>query len=391
MSVMQRKLFANKEARTKLRDMGGIMSSFPELSGEVQRFQDGGGVESPPVTGSGMTPANVAPITYEQWQRMSPSARRAVGLPTSEIGAQLYFNRFGVGLGLNDPSTGERFDAVTPEMLDRQRRIEFAAQGEFAGLGDAEAGPPESRVEPPRPSVAAPEQGGDGGEDAEADAEAEAGVTTGVPLYEQGYQRIADLMPPAPDEGDEATDTDILRRRAEERIELFQDLFGSDEPTARDRAMQFAMIGLAIAAGQSPNALTNIASGLLAGTEAMSAQEAARRGERRDLRQAAVESVLDEINAEREAAAEALSGGAGFQDRESFEDTVRAVAAQLSSNEDLQYEDPEVLYARAWDLVTRMPAYASYRDSNPYTGGTGAAVPSDATEEEADMITGGAR
>ena len=47
MSVMQRKLFANKEARTKLRDMGGIMSSFPELSGEVQRFNNGMMVEAP--------------------------------------------------------------------------------------------------------------------------------------------------------------------------------------------------------------------------------------------------------------------------------------------------------------------------------------------------------
>lgn len=90
MSVMQRKLFANKEARTKLRDMGGIMSSFPELSGEVQRFQDGG------------------PITYGQWQAMSRSERANAGLPVSLLGGQLHFNRFGVGLGRNDPETGER-------------------------------------------------------------------------------------------------------------------------------------------------------------------------------------------------------------------------------------------------------------------------------------------
>jgi hypothetical protein len=135
-------------------------------------------------------------------------------------------------------------------------------------------------------------------------------MTTGTPIYEQ---RIADLLPTPAETPDPTTDetgepnTPGLRARAEERIKLFQDLFGSDEPTARDRAMQFAMIGLAIAAGQSPNALTNIASGLLAGTQAMTAQEAERRKERRALRSSAVTSVLDEMEAERKAGADPLS------------------------------------------------------------------------------------
>lgn len=342
MSVMQRKLFSSNEARTKLRDMGGIMSSFPELSGEVQRFQDGMMVEAPPVTGSGMTPANVAPITYEQWQRMSRSARQAVGLPTSEIGAQLYFNRFGAGLGLNDPSTGERLAAVTPEMLDRQRRIEFAAQGEFAGMGGEEAGPPESRVEPPRQRVAAVEGGDTNVEEPEEDPEEQ-------PVAEPEAPGLGDLLPDAAET--EGLDPDSLRARAEQRIQLFQDLFGSDEPTARDRAMQFAMIGLAIAAGQSPNALTNIASGLLAGTEAMSAAEQERRSERRSLRSAAVDSVLREIEAEREAEADR---GVEYQPTESYTDSVlRLTQALITEGEDpveadrlaRQLVDP--LYGRA--------------------------------------------
>jgi hypothetical protein len=156
-----------------------------------------------------------------------------------------------------------------------------------------------SRVRRPEPEaqdeeqrVAAPEGGTEETEDP--------GMTRGTPLYDDPqYQRIEELMPPPPEEGDETADRDTLRDRAEARIELFRDLLGEDEPTARDRAMQFAMIGLAVAAGQSPNALTNIANGLLAGTQSMTEQEAARRGRDRELRASAVNSVFEELAAQR--------------------------------------------------------------------------------------------
>ena len=44
MDPRNRKLFKSRDARTKLRDMGGIMSSSPELAQTVQRFQEGGRV-----------------------------------------------------------------------------------------------------------------------------------------------------------------------------------------------------------------------------------------------------------------------------------------------------------------------------------------------------------
>lgn len=350
MSVMQRKLFSSKEARTKLRDMGGIMSSFPELSGEVQRFQDGMMVEAPPVTGSGMTPANVAPITYEQWRRMTRSARQAVGLPTSEIGAQLYFNRFGAGLGLNDPSTGERLAAVTPEMLDRQRRIEFAAQGEFAGMGGEEAGPPESRVEPPRQRVAAVEGGNTSVEEPEEEPEEQ-------PVVEPEAPGLGDLLPDAAET--EGLDPDSLRARAEQRIELFRDLFGDDEPTARDRAMQFAMIGLAIAAGQSPNALTNIASGLLAGTQAMSAEEARRRGVNRELRATALESVLEEQELDRRLGADAVqrerraANELAQMRTDAYQTALAAASDDTAMDYDSQLETPQQYATRKADEVVQ--------------------------------------
>jgi len=139
---------------------------------------------------------------------------------------------------------------------------------------------------------------------------------------------------------DAGRDEPTLRSRAEDRIKLFQDLFGADEPSARDRAMQFAMIGLAVAAGQSPNALTNVASGLLAGTEAMSEQESARREQERGLRTSAVQSVLDELAAQREAAARA---GTSFQDTESYVDAVTRMTELLIKEESLSAEAARVV------------------------------------------------
>lgn len=281
MSVMQRKLFSSKEARTKLRDMGGIMSSFPELSGEVQRFQDGMMVEAPPV------------INYQQWSMMTPSARAAAGLPRSELEARNYFpdapgptaEDVSLGLGVDQ----ELAEPGTSGGLFMSDLLDFV----FGEAAMSRVRRPEPEAQDEEQRVAAPEGGTEETEDS--------GMTRGTPLYDQPeYQRIVDLMPPPPEEGDETADRDTLRDRAEARIELFRDLLGEDEPTARDRAMQFAMIGLAVAAGQSPNALTNIANGLLAGTQSMTEQEAARRGRDRELRASAVNSVFEELASQRE-------------------------------------------------------------------------------------------
>ena len=42
MNVMNRKLFANRDARRKLANMGGIMVSSPELMQAAQTFENGG-------------------------------------------------------------------------------------------------------------------------------------------------------------------------------------------------------------------------------------------------------------------------------------------------------------------------------------------------------------
>jgi hypothetical protein len=84
------------------------------------------------------------PVTYQQWQGMSKAEREAAGLPVSVIGGSNYFNRFGVGLGMNDPETGERIRTLpaTPPVLDgfvdrvvdhgiMQRPVEYSGDGKF--------------------------------------------------------------------------------------------------------------------------------------------------------------------------------------------------------------------------------------------------------------------
>jgi hypothetical protein len=332
MSVMQRKLFANKEARTKLRDMGGIMSSFPELSGEVQRFQAGGGVTpgfSPPV-----------PSVYDQLVAES-LLERTSREPRPRRGGTPRATPFEMPLDLNlsettaqpNPRRRGQEETAAPAPVVTERPVPDPERLSRKELRDLRATQPPVEVFKNDTEEPAP-------------AEEEAAPTT--------EQRIADLLPTTEETPDVTTDetgngdTPDLRARAEDRIKLFQDLFGSDEPTARDRAMQFAMIGLAIAAGQSPNALTNIASGLLAGTQAMTAQEAERRKERRDLRSSAVTSVLNEIEAERKAAAEAAKrSGEDYQPTESYADAVLKMTDTLIK----EGEDPVAADRLARQLV----------------------------------------
>ena len=46
MNPMTRKMFKSRDARTKLRGMGGILASSPELAQTVQQFKDGGNVDA---------------------------------------------------------------------------------------------------------------------------------------------------------------------------------------------------------------------------------------------------------------------------------------------------------------------------------------------------------
>lgn len=90
-------------------------------SGGIVAFQPGGSVSN---------------VTYEEWLRMSRSERERAGLPLSFLGGQDYFNRFGVGLGLNDPETGERIRReASPGSAGRGDRRDTAAPTQYVTAG----------------------------------------------------------------------------------------------------------------------------------------------------------------------------------------------------------------------------------------------------------------
>ena len=342
---MSRKLFQTREAREKLRGMGGILASSPELSQTVARFRDGMMVNATPFNQIAQRVPNMSQ------EEMVAAGMPSLGLPRREI-VEL-FERV-------DPNIGpEEFAAMT-----RQERIAagfsalgalneayFAARARLLESQFPEQGP---SLPPPVPTTSLSPENFINPADEFANltsdmtdpyqlpemvidssqATTPADDTTGFDLFPaEPIRPITTAPPPAqtppaettpppapvteePLDSDEKEvldtefkqlldddqrlaenddpDPEDLETLAQRRIELYRRLFGEDEPTPRDKNMQLAMIGLAIAAGQSPDALTNIAQGALTGLQAISAEDSARRDRDRELRGAAVSGLLSE-------------------------------------------------------------------------------------------------
>lgn len=100
-----------------VQSISGSMVSAIDASGGIAPKSDLGAIAranqpgptvaaaaAPPVQTSAPPPPRVS---YEQWRAMSRGERQKAGLPVSEIGGQLHFNRFGVGAGWNEPTYGD--------------------------------------------------------------------------------------------------------------------------------------------------------------------------------------------------------------------------------------------------------------------------------------------
>jgi hypothetical protein len=392
---MSRKLFQTREAREKLRGMGGILASSPELSQTVARFRDGMMVNATPFDQIAQLVPNMSQ------EEMVAAGMPSLGLPRREI-VEL-FERV-------DPNIGpEEFAAMTRQeriaagfsalgalneayFAARARLLEsqFPEQGpsmpppvpttslspenfinpadEFAGVMPAPYQLPEvvydtSTDTPPPPPADDDTTGFD-----LFPAESVRPITT-APESEPAQTPPAETPPaPAPSETldsdeKEVLDTEFkklladdqrlaenddpdpedLETLAQRRIELYRRLFGEDEPTPRDKNMQLAMIGLAIAAGQSPDALTNIAQGALAGMQAISAEDSARRDRDRELRGAAVSGLLSE---QADARKETLAQRQERLDRYN-KGRQEILVAALSDTTALAINDPAERYAYA--------------------------------------------
>jgi hypothetical protein len=179
-------------------------------------------------------------------------------------------------------------------------------------------------------------------------------------------------------QGDGDPDPDDLETLAQRRIELYRRLFGEDEPTPRDKNMQLAMIGLAIAAGQSPDALTNIAQGALTGLQAISAEDSARRDRDRELRGAAVSGLLSE---QADARKETLAQRQERIDRYN-KGRQEIIVAALSDTTALAINDPAERYAYAEQVADQWAA-ANFPD----LVGAPATVPTQRQHQEGDVRT----
>jgi len=348
MAVMNRKLFADRQARNTLRNMGGIMASYPELIETVQTFQNGTMVNAPLVPT--IRPSEDLLLEAER-VLTAPVPSFEVG-PSGDLTPEGRSRTRQITVGtmpyLYDPGTGRVFrmdgSAVTEQEQARANEIigsspEVQAQIEAPELATqsmledqarralrdyeraVETGSPSGverareRLDEARERLTAPTPPFRPAETEDTMPAEEATQPPARPLTEEEVLRMAPQME-AETEADDAVrianqnlevdenvrpdpneNRDDLRSRYEDRLKLFQEVLGgADEQTAQDKAMQLAMIGLAIAAGQSPDALTNIAQGALTGLTAMSEQEAARRAQDAELRASALESVLDEAN-----------------------------------------------------------------------------------------------
>lgn len=382
MSVLNRKLFSQRDARTKLRDMGGIMSSSPELSGEVQRFQNGMMVRPQPRPDRAPQlvepPATVPVVGDLTFEDLSPENQNLVdalvnrfGAPREEVISRLSQSGEFEPRPLEEvapPGIGS--EVIQPRLDEINPRSPFVSQ-----VAQFFETPPETETE------TAP--------DAEDEEEAATTVDPSRIVEEAGIA-ADELASAITGDADLDEDPDTLRSRYQQRLELFQEVFGSDEPTARDRAMQLAMIGLAIASGQSPNALQNIASGALAGMQAMSQQERERRNQQRELRSLAVESAMQDIREERNLTTreERAAAQRDAAIREAYDEAYREGLERYDTAGDVREGMSMEEYAEQY-------AQASIERRFGTTPGTGAAttdadLPVVTTQEEYDALPPGA-
>jgi hypothetical protein len=423
---MSRKLFQDRQAREKLRGMGGIMASSPELAQTVAKFSDGMLVEGPntaflrQIRGVQNTTAEMqarTAIMQEQLRRRE-AARQAAAAKRFDIQAlDPSFNlttipaldRFGEiedaiaiaqlpeqgpvaptapvgsdgtarertadaariliengmapaevqrmidqGIDLNyllaqlPPGTVPSIDAERPTEIPGAAASDFteaeiarANRGEPMTTGtplfeqSVELLPP--GVEPPITEEVRPDRTGRAallsqmeeemrnraareealvaeerrravtGVQMEAEAEADDRESRNFRLR-QAQERAAKELAKDTDGGDggpAAFDFDASFEQALSRVGRVMGGEGKDEDSRKKAMANLAMIGLAIAAGQSPDALTNIAQGALSGMQAMTAQEARERDLEREARLTALEmteKAADRASAERIAA-----------------------------------------------------------------------------------------
>lgn len=456
---LARKLFQSRDAREKLRGMGGIMASSPRLAETVAKFNLGGDVTVPIV---GQTPFDIISTRVpgmSQPEMIEAGLPRA-GLPRREI-VEI--------MERVDPNIGpEEFAAMSREerlaagfsRLGALNDAYFAARDRLLESQFPEQGPP-SPPEPtlprtplsarlpfgdreieavdefafdmlppsqaPAPISADPAAGEDemsrlAREDAARIAEQRgaAGVTDARESFgaritagdEEGAAEIIERArevvraevspPPSRDPEDDGGDN---RSRAvldgapdfdttyEQMLARLQGVMGTEDKDKREKAMaNLAMIGLAIAAGQSPNALTNIAQGALVGMQGIQQAEAAERAQEQEMRLAALKMAQEEVTLNRRLqSAEQIAAMRAGSDAESqrqeylYNDVFRQMLEQARQETDDDTVAVNRAASAAAQAAPNAPSAVRWRMSQGQAGGGGSSVEL-LTPEERELL-----
>jgi len=360
MDPLMRKLFQPREAREKLRGMGGIMSSSPRLAETVAKFQVGGNVgaqrlatpsapDAPLPSAARARATRVGDRTFvltddgrvldaqtgapasavvaaEVRQRLSPSLTMA-----DIVGESPQYGMGGVNPSFTEDTSGQLpplSDAPgmsVPALPAQQGAASEAEdfQSDFTGMftrplgqttGTPLAMPPEGA------QALLPEQEAFDSGEGEGGFFDNYGLSNVVPNLEALSGKVFRERPftdrPAQDAPAEQPQAEAATAETEAAGPIlteeevnnpatydtdFKEMMarlggGSDEvdKDSRQKAMaNLAMIGLAIASGQSPNALTNIAQGALAGMKAIRSEDAAKDATRAETRALAAKLATD--------------------------------------------------------------------------------------------------
>lgn len=416
MNVMNRKLFANRAARRRLANMGGIMTSSPELMQAAQTYQVGGSVGSP--TSSVLKTVELNGVRYKVYtdgrvapdfgpniptqpmdpnnasqaflieelkalpdvssqllpppveedisfgQKVGDSLRsffqpigdkgKEIGQPIGdklkEVGAPIGpAMREGYASAYSNPNLLSGIVTEVPEMLSNM------VSSSQSTLPDATEIQPVVKADGPGTLsgdnfIVAPDEGYSFPTDAPEvkktklkQTEESAAAARETSLDQPNpIEKIADkaeqIVPIAtnpdvsPEQRTKNTSTTVLsglgvenvdNMSTKQRVKAYQDMFKEflgedDKDVAEEKWHNLAMIGFAIAAGESPSALANIANGLLEGSKVMKTDRDARRKREDSITSMAIEQVFSEKAAEKDAQLRrdiaAAKGGSGFRD-----------------------------------------------------------------------------
>jgi hypothetical protein len=344
MNVMNRKLFANRDARRKLANMGGIMVSSPELMQAAQMFQVGGqatvlktvahpfgdydimsdGSAILKMTGSVIDPNNKSNTLLLEELKNLPA--KGTENETSNILSGIFGGGGGNELSTENPyqadidaavesftgaSTNENSELSTenPYQADIDAAVESftgaATENNFDGP-IKESGSTITKEEAPADDIPADDIPssdipGFTGEKKEAEIkDLETAANDPDASSEQRSSNVSTQV--LTDAGFEDVSNMTTKQRVAAYQEMFKEFLGEgDEDANEEKWHNLAMIGFAIAAGQDPSALANIANGLLEGSKVMKSDRAARRKRDDSITSMAIEQVFSEKTAEKDA------------------------------------------------------------------------------------------